>query len=80
MNFELFVTAICYEQISSKSLDHGFKEFTEQVLVVAGLIPPPLQLPSQTVEKVTIAGTGPTVHVVPLSASVAVVSQTHELP
>ena len=39
-----------------------------------------LQLPSQTVEKVTIAGTGPTVHVVPLSASVAVVSQTHELP
>ena len=37
-----------------------------------------LQLLSQTVEKVTIAGTGPTVHVVPLSAPVAVVSQTHE--
>ena len=37
-----------------------------------------LQLLSQIVEKVTIAGTGPTVHVVPLSAPVAVVSQTHE--
>ena len=33
-----------------------------------------LQLQSQTVEKVTIAGTGPTVHVVPMGAPVAVVS------
>ena len=29
-----------------------------------------------TVEKVTIAGAGPTVHVLPMSAPVAVVSQT----
>ena len=37
-----------------------------------------LQLQSQIIEKVTIAGKGPTVHVVPLDAPVAVISQTHE--
>ena len=37
-----------------------------------------LQLQSQTVEKVTIAGKHPTVYVVPLDGPVAVVSQTHE--
>ena len=37
-----------------------------------------LQLQCQTVEKVTIAGKGPTVHIVPLDAPVIVVSLTHE--
>ena len=34
-----------------------------------------VQMQSQTIEKVAIAGAGPTVHVVPMSAPIAVVSQ-----
>lgn len=36
-------------------------------------------LERETVEKVTIAGAGPTVHVVPMNAPVAVVSHSYEM-